>query len=334
MKLMRKWLSRVALISSVVLGSLLMFEGALWLINYEYTPLRIELRKSSDWRQYHAFEDRNFVYDPELIWRPRTGDAIFNEQGFRGKLLTTERQRLPARIFAIGDSNTLGWSGKDGPNWPKYLEDRLNESGLPSVVINAGVYGYTSYQGLRRFKETLAFSPDIVLISFGANDAHRTLMSDAEFASKRIRENQWDKVLMKFRLGQMVLAALENLSGANKKTLIPRVSVEEYEHNLRDIIRLSREHHIKVVLLTRPFIGSSPNAMWWKNFAPEYNAATMRLATRENVPTIDVYSYFRGCEACFVDESHFTEQGMQIAAHIIINEIAKGHPAKSSDPNQ
>ena len=328
MKLSRKWLGQVALIFLAVLGSLLIFEGALWLINYEYTPLRIKLQKWSDWRQYHAFEDRDFVYDPELIWRPRTSGGTFNEQGYRGKLLTTERQRLPARIFAIGDSNTLGWSGKDGPNWPRYLEDRLNENGLPSVVINAGVYGYTSYQGLRRFKETLSFSPDIVLISFGANDAHRTLMSDAEFARNRIRENQWDKILMKFRLGQMVLAALDNYSGVNKKTLIPRVSVEEYEQNLREIIRLSREHDIKVVLLTRPFTGSSPNALWWKNFAAEYNAATMKLGIQETVPVIDVYSYFKDCEECFVDESHFTKKGMLIAADIIYKKIASAHPAK------
>jgi lysophospholipase L1-like esterase len=334
MKLLRRSLGPITLIFIVVLGMLLIFEGVLWVIDYRYTPLRIKLQKSSDWRQYHAFEDRNFIYDPELIWRPRPSSGIFNEQGYRGESLATERQPLPARIFAIGDSNTLGWAGKDGPNWPKYLEDRLNEGGLPSVVINAGVYGYTSYQGLQRFKETLVFSPDIALISFGANDAHRTLMSDAEFASRGIREDRWDKVLVKFRLGQMVLAAFDNYSGANKETLIPRVSVEEYEHNLREIIRLAREHHIRVVLLTRPFIGSSPNALWWKNFAAEYNAATMKLAARENVPVIDVYSYFRNCEACFADESHFTEKGMHMAAEIVYRKIATIHPARTSDIDQ
>lgn len=329
MNLIRKWLAQVALISLAVLGPLLIFEAALWLINYEYTPLRIKLQKWSDWRQYHAFEDRDFAYDPELIWRPRPDGEVFNGQGYRGKLLTLDQQRSEARIFAIGDSNTLGWSGKDGPHWPKYLDQLLNQKGKPSIVINAGVYGYSSYQGLRRFKESLAFHPDIVLISFGANDAHRTLMSDADFASQKIRTSHWDKTLMKARLGQMFLAVLDKFSGANKTILIPRVSVEDYKDNLREIIRISRTRNIKVVLLTRPFTGPSPFPFWWKNFAGDYNKATLQIGVEEDVTVIDIYSYFEGCETCFVDESHFTDEGMLKAAEIIYEIIARIHPLKA-----
>ena len=38
-------------------------------------------------------------------------------------------------------------------------------------VANAGVYGYSSFQGLRRFHELLRYHPDVVTWSFGANDA-------------------------------------------------------------------------------------------------------------------------------------------------------------------
>jgi len=96
---------------------------------------------------------------------------VFNSQGFRGKELGG-KQHGEFRIFTIGDSNTLGWGGsEDAPNWPVHLEDLLQESNNRFTVINAGVWGYTSFQGMRRFKEVLGYDPDMVIISFGSNDA-------------------------------------------------------------------------------------------------------------------------------------------------------------------
>jgi lysophospholipase L1-like esterase len=64
----------------------------------------------------------------------------------------------------------LGWAEADGPHWPGYLGEILGASG-DRTVVNAGVYGYTSFQGLRRLKQCLDQQPDLVLISFRINDA-------------------------------------------------------------------------------------------------------------------------------------------------------------------
>ena len=61
---------------SVVL-TLAAVEGVLALAGYEYTPLSIEAAPGADARQYHLFEDSNFVYDPDLIWRPKAGFSVF-----------------------------------------------------------------------------------------------------------------------------------------------------------------------------------------------------------------------------------------------------------------
>src|SRR5262245_23364865 len=294
--------------SAAIIVSLLVVEAWLRFVHYEYTPLRIEVMKNwSEWRYYHAFEDRNFVYVPVLIWRPRPGGTFFNEQGYRGKVIPAAKEVGITRIFAIGDSNTLGWPGNDGPNWPMYLEQILNQNGHLSVVVNAAAYGYTSFQGLRRFKEALAFHPDLVLISFGCNDAMRVTMSDADFASRRVRKKNWDRLLMRARVGQLLLAIADNLPWGEKDRLVPRVSLDEYQANLEEIIRIATAQGIRTVLLTRPFTGASPTPWWWKNFAHEYNDATIATGARAGVPVVDIYTYFKDCPDCFVDEAHCTE---------------------------
>ena len=301
--------------------SVLVFEVLLRLIDYNYTPLKIQLIKSySEWRYYHAFEDKHFVYDPYLIWRPKKGSFVFNSQGYRGKEISTEKKPGEFRIFAIGDSNTLGWYGDNGPNWPTYLQELLVKK-KGTTVVNAGVYGYSSFQGLRRFKEALSFQPDMVLISFGCNDAMRVTESDADFDSRKIRKLRPDVFLLKFRVGQLLLAFLDKALPSRKARLIPRVDLEEYKNNLTEIIRLSKERRITTVLLTRPFIGPSPNEWWWKNFAPAYNAATREIAKENGIPMVDVYSYFANKKRYFVDESHFNEEGHRLAARIIYERI-------------
>jgi hypothetical protein len=95
-------------------ASLLIVEGLLRLVGYSYTPLKIEVIKKNEWRPYHAFQDKNFVYDPALIWRPKIGLSIFNSQGYRGRELAPTKGARELRIFAFGDSNTLGWRGPAG----------------------------------------------------------------------------------------------------------------------------------------------------------------------------------------------------------------------------
>ena len=73
------------------------------------------------------------------------------------------------RIVALGDSNTSGWDVDEGANWPAQLQALFSRDGRRAEVVNAGVWGYTSFQGRRRFDEILPFHPDIVLVSFGAN---------------------------------------------------------------------------------------------------------------------------------------------------------------------
>ncbi len=305
-------------------------EAILRVIDYDYTPLRIDVVTEADYvRSYHAFKDEHFRHDPKLIWRPNEDYPAFNSQGFRGRELSEAKRAGEFRIFAIGDSNTLGWDEKDEApdnrrfDWPAVLEECLTSVDREVVVVNAGVWGYSSFQGLERLKEILRYEPDMVLISFGGNDAHKVVISDAEFASAIPRSP-----IFKTKTGQLLLGGWEGLAARGRSRtdehLVFRVSPEEYRDNLHEIIAISQRHGIQCVLLTRPFTGTSPDKSWWKNFAPGYVAATIEIGRDKRdkgVSVVDLYSEFKDRPECFLDEAHFTKQGHRVAARILCQQI-------------
>jgi lysophospholipase L1-like esterase len=308
-------LSKLGLVLFSVSLSVVIAEVFLRLIDYNYTPLSIQvINNNSEWRYYHSFQDEHFVYDPYLIWRPKKGVFVFNSQGYRGKEISVDKKPGEFRIFAIGDSNTLGWVGDDGANWPAYLQELLAQKDQRFIVLNAGVYGYSSFQGLRYFKEILAFQPYMVLISFGWNDALQVTESDARFDSRRIKLLSLYKLLHKYRVGQLLIAFSDKFFSKQKSHLVPRVSLQEYKDNITEITRLSKERKIKVIFLTRP----CTNGWCRKN---PYNAATKEIAKYNSITVIDIYSYFEDKKEYFVDQSHFNKAGHQFAAGIIYNSI-------------
>ncbi|MBZ0252995.1 MAG: tetratricopeptide repeat protein, partial [Candidatus Methylomirabilis sp.] len=95
-----------------------------------------------------------------------------NAEGFRDRPFDLAKGDK-FRIVAMGDSNTFGWDVELEDAYPKVLEALLNE-GLPEPVfqvVNAGVPGYTSFQG-RIYLESrlLGLEPDLLIVGYGKND--------------------------------------------------------------------------------------------------------------------------------------------------------------------
>lgn len=96
---------------------------------------------------------------------------------------------LPAaatvRILAFGDSLTFGSGLPERDGFVPQLEAWLHANGAPdAVVLNAGVPGETTAEGLARVERTLAETrPDAVLVALGANDLLRGLSTSRMFAN-------------------------------------------------------------------------------------------------------------------------------------------------------
>ena len=81
----------------------------------------------------------------------------------------------PIRILAFGDSITAGYGLPEADTLTTRLADALNKMGRTVTVINGGVSGDTTADGLSRLDWALADKPQIMILALGGNDMLRGL---------------------------------------------------------------------------------------------------------------------------------------------------------------
>lgn len=166
------------------------------------------------------------------------------------------------RILALGDSCTFGWRVEEEEAYPQTLERLLAaRGGSPHYrVINAGVPGYTSYQGLAYLRTRgLALHPQIVLVGYWFNDA--VPLGDIENALR------WQRRLMPVLYvddlamrGSMLWRWLRaSLTPTPPADTPPRVPPDRYDRNLREIVRLTRDQGGQAVLV---FFATDDSEYW------------------------------------------------------------------------
>jgi acyl-CoA thioesterase I len=87
-------------------------------------------------------------------------------------LLSAASGSRPA-IVCFGDSLTAGLGLDSGESYPDVLQKLLDQRGYHYRVVNLGVSGETTQDGLARVSMVLSEKPAIVVLEFGANDGLR-----------------------------------------------------------------------------------------------------------------------------------------------------------------
>lgn len=142
----------------------------------------------------------------------------------------------PIKILAFGTSLTQGYGLPPGTEFTVQLQQALKRSGIEADVINAGVSGDTTADGLARIDWSLADHPDAAILELGSNDMLRGLPpSETE---KNLR------------------AILDKLKAAHVKVLLTGMKAQhnlgkEYVSAFESIYpRLAKSYHV----LFYPFI--------------------------------------------------------------------------------
>jgi acyl-CoA thioesterase I len=106
-------------------------------------------------------------------------------------------------VVCFGDSLTAGYGTEAGQTYPDYLQAELDSRGYKYRVVNAGISGNTTKDGLERVNNIIAMKPAVVIVEFGGNDGLRGL---------RIEDtrNNLDKILQSLKSSgaKIVLAGI------------------------------------------------------------------------------------------------------------------------------
>lgn len=271
-----------------------------------------------------------------------------------------EKYSLPKRpnvfrVITLGCSCTQVCQGTDF-TYPDYMQVLLNaKSSDHYEVLNAGVGGYSSYQGLQLLKHTLVkYKPDMVTIFFGWNDHWIAQTPDHRFKMKADWEVDLINFLEQFRTYQAchwLIArwkekALGSIQDKDRQST-ERVPPEEYEKNLKAIVDFCRAHEIQPVLITAPFMASQWSGPWWYFPNPmedlvavhmAYNEIVRKVSQENQVPIIDleralIHLDQKNPGEYFSDGIHFAPTGCRLVAELIVsameNQFLLAHKGES-----
>ena len=201
--------------------------------------------------------------DHFLLWSPEPnyddGEISINSDGFRDKEYKAEKARNTFRILCLGDSSTFGFGITSlSHTYHELLEDELNHQYGKNViyeVINAGVTGYTSYQGLNLFKYKGAkYDPDIVTFYFGINDPiKRFYLNDAQIVNNKVPSTMKimnNNFMLKFASYRFLHNIISKLMDIVLHTNVPRVPVEDYKENIRKLNQLCKKNGAKFLIVS------------------------------------------------------------------------------------
>lgn len=199
-----------------------------------------------------------------------------NEAGFRASALA-EAAEAGRRVLVLGPSSAFGWGVAAEETYAQRLEEALvrrfpHES---ASVVNAGVIGYSSWQGLALWHSGLLrkLKPQAVVVAYGANDPdlHRFFFAgpgtDAETLGPgqspvAVRFQNALKSLRLFHVGtRLALQARDALSCAGAlPRYVPsrRVSLPEFEATLGRFVREIRGAGAVPVFVTTAFRFPAP----------------------------------------------------------------------------
>jgi acyl-CoA thioesterase I len=150
-------------------------------------------------------------------------------------------------IAAFGDSLSAGFGLDPGRSFPDDLQRDLDGAGYKYRVVNLGVSGDTTTDGVERLPSVLAAHPSIVILEFGGNDGLRGLPVSAARAN----------------LEKMIVA----LQGAGAKIVLagmtlPRNYGTEYIHSFEQMyVDLASRYKLARIPFLLDGVGGNQNLM-------------------------------------------------------------------------
>ncbi len=324
----RPFLSRFLIVSAAVILPLLILEGGSRLIHpYALGGDPLVTGDVPEWRDTREF-------DSELFWKLKPQldrhQLKTNRLGLRGPEIPRRKGR-EYRILSLGESTTFGYRIEARETYSAVAQRKIGTiDGKPLRIINAGIPGYTLFQGwiyLRR--SGLDLEPDMVWLSFGRNDflpvgylsdrdaligSHENPPNDWELWDRR-QGWSWKLAMGLGRRSNLVRRILSLANRKNQKRTVLKESdkVRVPEDDRRKLLTLiheaCRDRGIRLVIIVP----------WYPRFS-EHEPLLREFAAAHGVPLIDLPRLLEGRPR---DEYFFDSMHPNVRGHLLIGRVIR-----------
>lgn len=288
--------------------------------------------------------------DAELFWQlaPQTTlpanawpffGVVANGQSLReDHEIPLQKPAGETRILFLGDSCTFGYGVAYDKTFVKVAQSLLQQrADGPVRCINAGVPGYTLFQGYRRLAtQGLSLQPDLVVLNFGWNDyGVWDDLGDREHYDQA-QAGEPPGLLRHSRVARLLWSAGRSritTDGASKERR-PRLLPEEFLETLEKIHDLTQARQIPLLILVWPMRDNtrsdvpptlrSPLQVEMIAFG---QAHPLSMSARVSgvldlVPLGRKLVEEHGAPAIYLDHGHVTEAGHQAIGQAIADHLA------------
>lgn len=264
--------------------------------------------------------EKLFEPDDQLFWRLRKNlreiaaseklpDAEYRfkvSTDADGHRLTPAAGNAHQTVLFLGDSCTFGIPVNDGETFPA-----LVQRALPDVrAVNAGVPGYSAFQGRVVLESWSGPAPDAVVITFWPNGRSAwDHLSDAEHEELLAAERQGE--FSRHRLTRL----LRRVSPGTR----PRLSDDEFAAEIRKMIGWCRAHG------SRPIIQIWPTQKQaGESVEIDRQIQLRQIAAAENVALLDLVPVVRNAAdpTLFADNIHMRQAGYRLVAETLAPAVA------------
>lgn len=302
-----------------------------------------------------------YLKDKNLFWRFRPNQTIqsdffvegvyqINSYGLRDVKYSKEKPAGTFRVICLGNSCTFGWRVKLEETYPKQLEKLLNTDldYKKYEVINAGVTGYSSFQGKRFLRDQiLKLKPDLITVCYGWND-----LLPAAFGIEDRNQKMAPQIFLDIQnlLGQtevyrfirgLVLSRFQVKKTGNSSEMIPRVSPQDFLNNLLEISLIANQENVPLIFLTTPI--ASLEAFWGAGKVSKthqwhqvYNNIILNLPLSSDAYIFDAAALFENRKNVYDkpqdDFIHYNSIGHRLIAEnldnfLVVNKLIFKQPA-------
>ncbi|HWC61571.1 MAG TPA: arylesterase [Verrucomicrobiae bacterium] len=152
----------------------------------------------------------------------------------------------PKSVVVLGDSIAAGYGVESSEAYPALLQEKIDAAGLNFTVVNAGVSGDTSADGLNRIKWLLRRPIDVLVLELGGNDGLRGIPASTTETNLQM---VIDRVKQKYPSAQIVIAGMQ----------MPPNMGEAYTTIFKNIFpTLAKKNHAALVPFLLEGVGGRP----------------------------------------------------------------------------
>ena len=193
-------------------------------------------------------------------------------------------------VAALGCSTTFGWGVESEQAWPEVLESLIGVE-----VLNAGVPGHSTHQGVEVALELLEKGPDLLILGWLVRDAQRSTRPDkAARAPTGLRAT---------RLFRAIAGAKKG--GATVPTGPYRVSPADYVGNLQVVVDAAEARGVKVLVLAFPM----------------QTPATAHLDVLHDLDVPKIHPTLTGASFFAEDPIHLNVEGNRLLAQALQSQV-------------